>query len=177
MKRYGHLLQDLMMECLLYQIAELGCPNVCYAVDIKGSTLEKAEKQEVPPTVGSLFFSLQQFHYFGCELCLTIGNLRHLWSYWPFLFNSGKVNLTIFYPQTKKCLVYELKEPSKLSAHLNKYQKNMLSEEDGATSKSWDDNDYICYKAPNNLTLLFSENFDSKRAEVIATSYCSMDKM
>ena len=39
--------QDLMMECLLYQIAELGCPNVCYAVDIKGSTLEKAEEQEV----------------------------------------------------------------------------------------------------------------------------------
>jgi len=115
---------DLMMECLLYQITELGCPHVCYAVDIKGSTLEKAEKQE-----------------------------------------------------TKKCLVYELKEPSKLSAHLNKYQKNMLSEEDGATSKSWDDNDYICYKAPNNLTLLFSENFDNKRAEVIATSYCSMDKM
>ena len=36
-----------MMECLLYQIAELGCPNVCYAVDIKGSTLEKAEEQEV----------------------------------------------------------------------------------------------------------------------------------
>ncbi|XP_063685402.1 uncharacterized protein LOC134819394 [Bolinopsis microptera] len=115
---------DLMMECLLYQITELGCPHVCYAVDIKGSTLEKAETQE-----------------------------------------------------TKKCLVYELKEPSKLSAHLNKYQKNMLSEEDGATSKSWDDNDYICYKAPNNLTLLFSENFDNKRAEVIATSYCSMDKM
>ncbi|KAL5267888.1 hypothetical protein ACHWQZ_G004817 [Mnemiopsis leidyi] len=115
---------DLMMECLLYQIAELGCPNVCYAVDIKGSTLEKAEEQE-----------------------------------------------------TKKCLVYELTERSKLSHHLNKYQRNMLNEEDESAAKSWDCNEYICYKAPNNLTLLFTDNFDSKRAEVIATSYCSMDKM
>ena len=80
-------------------------------------------------------------------------------------------------PQTKKCLVYELTERSKLSSHLNKYQKNMLNEEDESAAKSWDCNEYICYKAPNNLTLLFTDNFDSKRAEVIATSYCSMDKM
>lgn len=39
------------MECLLYQIAELGCPNVCYAVDVKDSTLEKAEEQEVSNSV------------------------------------------------------------------------------------------------------------------------------
>ena len=66
---------------------------------------------------------------------------------------------------------------SKMEYFANKYQKNMLNEEDNSPSKNWDENNYICYKAPNNLTLLFTENFDSKRAEVIATSYCSMDKM
>ena len=49
-----------MMECLLYQIAELGCPNVCYAVDIKGSTLEKAEEQEVTPCLKFCGFGINQ---------------------------------------------------------------------------------------------------------------------
>ena len=94
------------MECLLYQIAELGCPNVCYAVDIKGSTLEKAEKQEVTPTVGSLFFSLQQFHYFGCFISAVLDYRK---------FAASLILLTIFVQFWQSELNYILSTDEKVS--------------------------------------------------------------
>lgn len=111
---------ELLLECLLYQINELGCPNICYIVDIKDSSLQHADKYK---------------------------------------------------PQ--RSLIYELlDDSSKLSSFLNKYQLNMLSNSLG----KWDDNIYYGYKAPNNLTLLFSPLIEKRAAEIISTTYCSMDK-
>lgn len=64
----------------------------------------------------------------------------------------------------------------KLSDHLNKYQRNMMSEIETDLAKTWDDTEYLGYKANNNLTLLFTDDFTSRNAEVIATTYCSMDR-
>ena len=110
---------DLLLECLLYQIGELGCPNICYVVDIKGSCLDQADSLE-----------------------------------------------------RKKRLIYELLAPAKLGSFLNKYQLSMM--EDGAGTQ-WDQIEFNGYKAPNNLTLLFAPGISKKAAEVISTTYCSMD--
>lgn len=107
---------ELLLECLIYQIGELGCPNVCYVVDIKGSTLDTVEDKT---------------------------------------------------PQ--RSLVYELLEENcKLSSFLNKYQISMLTGD-------YDNLSYQGYKAPNNLTLLFTHDIPKRSCEVIATTYCSME--
>lgn len=107
---------ELLLECLIYQIGELGCPNVCYVVDIKDSTLDLCEDKT---------------------------------------------------PQ--RSLVYELlDENCKLSTFLNKYQISMLTGD-------YDHLSYRGYKAPNNLTLLFTHDIPKRSCEVIATTYCSME--
>lgn len=112
-----------MMECLLYQISELGCPDVCYIVDVAGSTVERAAEFE-----------------------------------------------------RRKCLIYKIQKPTRLSAFVTKYTVASLKERDDPEAKDWNNNTYVGFKAPNNLTLLFSPEFDQKGAEVISTTYCSMDK-
>ena len=92
-----------------------------------------------------------------------------------FLGILPEISLKLIKPQPKKHLIYQLMETSKLSEHLNKYQKSMLTEVDSPQSKHWDNNVYYGYKAPNNFTLLFTEDVSKQSAEVISTTYCFLE--
>lgn len=111
---------ELLIDCLIYHITELGCPNICYIVDIKGSSFENAQ------------------------------NIKPLPS-----------------------LVYELGSECKLSEHLNKYQRNMLDED----ASTWDCVNYTGYKAPNNMTFLYTSDIPKRAAEVISTTYCHKETL
>eukprot|EP00116_Pleurobrachia_bachei_P008523 sb/3468785/ len=111
---------NLLLECLIYQIGELGSPDVCYLVDVTGSSLNNPEALTEPT----------------------------------------------------KCLIYELQERTTLSSQLNKYQTSQLEDpENKEAGKSWDSNEYIGYKAPNNLTLLFTPDFDDHSAEHVDNGF------
>jgi len=58
------------LECLIYQIGELGCPNVCYVVDIKDSTLDMAEDKTVSMSLKPKYNLCKNCPYSTRYVCL-----------------------------------------------------------------------------------------------------------
>ena len=62
------LFQDSLLLSLQNRVGQLGCPNVCYIVDVRGTSLDRAEESQVAGEMSPMgavkYHSVVEFGHF-----------------------------------------------------------------------------------------------------------------